>query len=76
MQPEPEQQIILKALGYLTPTKCNPLGKIIFSFFCLGKDTTQKENQLGKTYKTERKSTKKPGLGNKNMGFHYTLLIL
>ena len=59
VQPQ-EHQIILRASGYLTPTKCNALGKIIFSFFGLSKDTPQKENYLGKTNKTERKSTKKP----------------
>ena len=35
----PEQQIILWAFGYLNPSKLNPLGKIIFSFFGLSKDT-------------------------------------
>ena len=34
-----EQQIILGAFGYLTPSKFNQLGKIIFSFFGLSKDT-------------------------------------
>ena len=46
-----------------TSSTFNPLGKIIFSFFGLSKYTLQNENWLGKTYKTERKSTKKPDLG-------------
>ena len=40
----PEQQIILGAFWYLTPSKFNPLGKIIFSFFGLSKDTPHNEN--------------------------------
>ena len=59
----PEQQIILRAFGYLSPSKFHQLGKITFSFFGLSKNTPQNENQLGKTYKTEGKSTKKPDLG-------------
>ena len=38
------QQIILGAFGYLTPSKFNQLGKIIFSFFGLSKDSPQNEN--------------------------------
>ena len=71
-----EQQIIFEVFGYLTPSKFNQLSKIISSFFGLSKDTPENENQLGKTYKNERKSTKKPDPGIQNMMFHYTLLIL
>ena len=55
--------MILGAFGYLTQSKFNQLGKIIFSFFHLSKDNPQNENWLGKTYKIERKSTKKSDLG-------------
>ena len=34
-----EQQIILWAFGYLTPPKLSQLGKIVFLFFGLSKDT-------------------------------------
>ena len=75
-QLETEQQIILQAFGYLTPSKCNHLGKTVFSFFGLSKDTLQNESQLSTTHKTERKSTKKPDLDILNMVLQYTLLIL
>ena len=39
-----EQQIILGAFGYLTPSKLNQLGKIVFSFFGMSKNTPQNEN--------------------------------
>ena len=39
-----EQEIILGAFGYLTPSKFNQLGKTVFSFFGLSKDTPQNEN--------------------------------
>ena len=39
-----EQQIILRTFGYLTPSKLSQLGKIVFSFFGLSKDTSQNEN--------------------------------
>ena len=42
----PEQQIILRAFGYLTPSKLSQLDKIVFSFFGLSKDTPQ----MGKAY--------------------------
>ena len=58
-----ESQIILGAFEYLIPSKFNQLDKIRFSFFGLSKDTPQNENSFVKTYKTERKSTKKPDLG-------------
>ena len=57
-----EQQIILGAFGYLTPSKFNQLGKIVFPFFGLSEDNIQnnkkKKYNVGKTYKTERKSIK------------------
>ena len=39
-----EQQMILGAFEYLTPSKFNQLGKIILLFFVLSKDTPQNEN--------------------------------
>ena len=57
-----EQQIILGAFGYLTPSKLHQLGKITFSFFGLSKNTPKMKINWVK-HKTEGKSTKKPDLG-------------
>ena len=61
---EPEQQIILWAFGYLTPSKFNQLGTILFSFFLVRVKIPHKMKiNWVKLIKIEGKSTKKPDLG-------------
>ena len=50
-----EQQIILEAFGYLTPSKLNQLGKIVFSFFGLSKDTPKMKTNWVKLIKLKER---------------------
>ena len=53
-----EQQIILGAFGYLTPSKFSQLGKITLLFFSLSKDTPKMKSYWVKLIKQKERAQK------------------